>query len=95
MWAARKLRPFGQMMCLRPGAAEAAPGRIHPRIAPRIRNPAEKPVVPGWVAWSAVRPRVPYRGLGGVLSNNAGVFYVGVCIPKGPRRVEPQTTTAQ
>ena len=54
--AARKLGPFGQRMCLWPAAASAAAGRIHPRIHPRIWNPAERPVVPGWVAWCGARP---------------------------------------
>lgn len=80
-----KLRPFGQMMCLRPGTACAAPGRItHPRIAPRICNPAEKPVVPGWVAWSAVRPPRPLRGDSEVCRfTQAGVLYIGVCFSQG------------
>jgi len=68
--AARKLRPFEQRMSLRPSTACAAAGRfqlrlapqlgrIHPRIAPRMWNPAERPVLPGWVAWCGAGPSRP------------------------------------
>jgi len=75
-------------------AARAAAGRIDPRIAPRIRNPAERLVLPGWVAWCGARPSRPLPGIMRCSNNNSGGVYVGECFPEGATTVERHTTTS-